>query len=295
MANINEDLYILGQSEVKSISNVGEEIRLDLALKANPNLNAGKVYGIVQISGSSQPVAGALVKIMDSNFEPMYHTISGADGSYIFDTIPPGNKYNIFAIADGMLLAQEAPFDVGPNDEILKVCNLQPDNSINLGIISGSIMDDQVPSEIVDGAVIRLFRITQTGTEVLDSVTYSNEYGQFIFRDVDVNSYKIRVSSLGYISTSTKMNIDKPGQIVSLKITIRVDPNTSRGTVSGMVTENNNPIDRAEVLLYRVNSDGLSIPMASTKTNSSGVYLFINVPEGNYRIMSNKITEVTVS
>ena len=295
MPNIKEDLYILGQSGVKSISKIGDEIRLDLELEPNANLNAGVVFGnVTDLNGD--PIGGALVKIMDANYEPMFHAISQSDGTYMFESVPPGKGYNIFAIADGTLLAQETPFDVGLNQEIIQNCTLSPDDTATLGIIAGHIFDDETPSMPVGGALVKLYIKNSNGVEMLSSITYSNEYGQFVFREVSKNNYVIRASALGHINTSSMASINGTGQIISIKLTMQIDPQSANGTVSGMVMDNNNkPIVRAEVFLYEVNSDGTTSPIAHTKTNKSGVYLFINVPQGSYKVMSNKVIDVLVS
>lgn len=43
MAIIKQDIYILGQSDKKTIRSVGEEIRLDLQLQPQPLNNTGKL------------------------------------------------------------------------------------------------------------------------------------------------------------------------------------------------------------------------------------------------------------
>lgn len=294
MPNIKEDLYILGQSEVKSISMLGEKIRLDLSLRSNPNLNCGTVSGTVQ-NLIGDPIEGALIKIMDENYEPMFHTISEADGTYIFESILPGKGYNIFAVADGMLLGQETSFDVDPNEDVIKHCVLSPDDTARFGIVAGEVLNDETPSMPVAGGLIKLYIKKSDGSETLTNITYTNEYGQFIFREVEENNYIIRASALGHIKTSNLIGINGVGQIASVKLTMQIDPDASNGTVSGMVVDQENKaIVRAEVFLYKIESDGTASPVASTKTNKSGVYIFIKVPKGSYKVMSNKVIDVLV-
>lgn len=294
MPNIKEDLYILGQSEIKSISTIGEKIRLDLSLRSNPNLNCGIVSGTVQ-NLLGDPIEGALIKIMDENYEPMFHTISESDGTYIFESIPPGKGYNILAIAEGMLLGQETPFDVDPNEEVIKHCVLSPDDTATFGIIAGEIFNDENPSVPVAGGLVKLYTKQNDGSETLTNITYTNEYGQFVFREVGEDNYVIRASALGHMKASSLIAINGVGQIVSIKLIMQIDPDATNGTVSGMVTdEENKPIVRAEVFLYEMESDGSTTPIATTKTNKSGVYIFIKVPKGSYKVMSNKVIDVLV-
>lgn len=73
------------------------------------------------------------------------------------------------------------------------------------------------------------------------------------------------------------------------------DEQNQNGTVSGLITDqNNDPVEYADVILYNVsNIDGHEklTPIAFTKTNAKGVYLFINVPKGVYKIKSTKMSD----
>lgn len=293
MATIKHDIYILGQSQSKKIESVGEEIRLDLKLQPQPLNNTGKVTGTVTNS-SNNPLPNALVKIMDNNFEPLLHAITAADGTYTIDNIPAGTGYNIFATAAGMALKQETSFSVGIGQVITKNFSLTTDPSTQLGVIAGDLVDSMNDNAPINGAVISLYLVNQ-GTETLQALTYSNEYGQFVFRGLALGNYSIRVSALGYIGTSSTVTINSAGQIIPSLISLMQNPNASRGTISGIITNNSNQIiASADVILYKVNADESLTAIAFTKTNSAGVYLFINVPQGNYKVKSNQSEDVTV-
>lgn len=293
MATIKQDKYILGQSVSKSIASVAEEIRLDLKLSPQPLNNAGSVTGTVK-DENGNPVPNALVKIMDSNYEPMFHAITAADGTYTIDNVPAGSGYNIFAIATGKALNQGVSFSIAASQVITKDFTLVNDPSSQLGIIAGDLYDSATGAPI-NGAVISLYKVNEDQTEVLVAITYTNQYGQFVFRGLNIGNYSIRVSALGYIGTSSTVSITTQGQIVPSIINITQDPNASRGTVSGIITDQNNqPIVEADVVLYRVNEDNSLTAVAFTKTNSAGVYLFINVPQGNYKVKSNKTEDIVI-
>lgn len=292
MATIKQDIYVLGQSQSKQINTVGQEIRLDLSLKPQQLNNTGKVTGIVTSGGN--PVPNALIKIMDSNYNPILHAVTASDGTYTLDNLPAGTGYNIFCTAAGMALKQGVSFSIAAGQVIKRDFNLVADPSAQLGIIAGDLVDSSNNAPI-GGAVVSLYLINEDSTEVLQAITYTNEYGQFVFRGLSIGNYSIRVSALGYIGTSSTVSITTPGQIVSSLITITQDPNASRGTVSGIITDNNNqPISNADVVLYEVNSDNSLTAIAFGKTNSAGVYLFINVPQGNYKVKANQTQDVVI-
>lgn len=293
MATIKQDKYILGQSVSKSIAAVAEEIRLDLKLSPQPLNNTGRVTGTV-VDTNGNPVPNALIKLMDSNYEPILHAITAADGTYTLDKVPAGSGYNIFSIAAGKALNQGVSFSITASQVITKNFTLVDDPNSQLGIIAGDLYDSATNAPI-NGAVISLYKVNEDETEVLVSITYTNQYGQFVFRGLDIGNYSIRVSALGYIGTSSTVSITAPGQIVPSIINITQDPNSARGTVSGIITDQNNqPIVAADVVLYKVNADNSLTAIAFTKTNSAGVYLFINVPQGSYKVKSNKTEDVVI-
>ncbi|MGG7096487.1 MSCRAMM family protein [Clostridium sardiniense] len=292
MATIKQDIYVLGQSQAKQINSVGQEIRLDLSLRPQVLNNTGKVTGTVTSGGN--PVPNALVKIMDSNYNPILHAVTALDGTYTLDNLPAGTGYNIFCTAAGMALQQGVSFSITAGQVINRDFNLVSDPAAQLGIIAGDLVDSSSNTPI-GGAVVSLYLVNPDNTEVLQAIIYTNEYGQFVFRELAIGNYSIRVSALGYIGTSSTVSISTPGQIVPSLITIVQDPNASRGTVSGIITDNNNqPIANADVVLYKVNSDDSLTAISFGKTNASGVYLFINVPQGNYKVKANQTQDVIV-
>ncbi|WBW97736.1 MSCRAMM family protein [Oceanirhabdus sp. W0125-5] len=230
------------------------------------------------------PIAGALVKIMDNNHNPLAHAITGEDGAYIFNSFPPGSNYHIYAIAQGYKLEEDVPFTLLPQQSVEKDFILPIDPASALAIIAGDILDIK-SQKAINGAVVNLFN----EVDELIALSYTNEYGQFVFADITKGKYTVRFSALGYKPSSQTVEIDKDGQIANIVVNLDEDPSSARGTVSGMITDNNNePIDGAEVILYSVGADETLTPIAFTKTTDEGVYLFINVAKGDYKIKANQ-------
>lgn len=288
MAGVIQDQYELGQSIKKSLSELGQEIRLDLSLKPNPNLDAGTIFGTVKDT-QGNPIPGATIKIMDKDHNPLAHTVTGPDGSYIISPFPPGPEYHIYAQADGYLLAEQLPFALLPRQQVEKNFILTRDPDAILSIIAGDVRDNQTPPHVVKGAIVNLYQVDELGHETLIAVTYTNEFGQFTFRDLQKGNYIIRISGLGYIPVAISVIISADSTIAKVMATLNVDPQASKGTISGVITDNNNvPIADADVVLYRVEADGSLTPIAVTRTNDEGVYLFTKVPQGDYKIKSTK-------
>lgn len=293
MANIKQDIYILGHSQVQSLTSVGQEIRLDLQLQPQPLNQTGKVTGTVTDSNGN-PIPNALVKIMDANYNPLLHAITAADGTYTIDNVPAGTGYTIFATAAGMALNQGTAFTIAAGQVITRNFSMVADPSTQLGIIAGDLYQSGTKTPI-NGAVVSLYLVNADETEVLAATTYTNEYGQFTFRELANGNYVVRISMLGYISSSSTVTISTSGQIVPVTANLTIDTNSARGTVSGMITDNNNqPIANADVVLYKVNADSSLTAVAFTKTNTAGVYLFMNVDQAQYIVKSNQSQTTTI-
>lgn len=288
---IKKDKFILGQSESKTIGSVGEEIRLDLQLQKKTGIIGAVVTGNITDT-SGLPVSNALIKIMDSNFEPLMHSITDEQGEYIFNNIPASNSYTIFAIAEGKKLKQDKQFALSSGESKTINFTLEDDFAMQLGIIAGDLYQNGTTIPI-NGAVVSLYRIINN-TEVLFALTNTNEYGQFVFREIENGKYDIKISALGFIPDGIELEMLSTSKIILIKPTLSTDANAENGTVSGLITnDNNTPINRADVILYKVDGANL-IPVSFTKTNISGVYLFINVPQGIYKVKSNEIEIVEV-
>lgn len=314
MTSIFKDKYTLTQSVSKTILNVSDEIRLDLSLSLLKDTIFARVEGVVT-DLNSNPIEGALVQVYDINLNPLIHTLTNQNGYFIFEnTIPiPGLNqvsifnlssiqsysyspitYNISAIAIGKKLNFSTSFTLQNGDIKIKNFILENDSGSLLGLIAGSVYD-QTSHNPISGAVLSMYKVNTDGSEILIQRSFTNEFGGFIFPDLNLGNYKIKVNSLGYLENIVNSSITSSGQIVSLPIPMQADPNAAFGTISGTIVNSlNAPINRADVILYKVNEDNSLTPLGFTKTNISGVYLFVNVEPGTYKIKSNEFEIITI-
>ena len=294
MADVMQDKYILGQSVSKVIKFAGDEIRLDLNLiESIKDLIGMEVQGIVTDS-KGLPIVGALVKLMTVDYEPMFHSITDNNGFYSLQNIPINLAYKIYSIASRKKLKFGGVINTTLNKKIVINFVLEEDPAMLLGIIAGDVLDS-TSNKAIDGAVVSLFYFDSNSNKILKAITYTNEYGQFIFRELPKQQYIVNTNYTGYKNTDIVVNIINDGQIVPLIVNLSKDPKATNGTVSGVISdEGNNPIPRADVVLYKVEVDDRLTPVAFTKTDNDGVYLFNNVPEGTYKIKSNEIKIVKV-
>lgn len=301
---IKHDKFILGQSKSKAIDENSKEIRFDLQLQKKAGFIGIAVEGTVTDT-SGPPIPNALIKITDSNLEAIMHTITNDEGSYVFNNIPANDSYTIFAIAEDKKLKQDKQFALSGGGVKTIDFILEDDIAMQLGIIAGDLYKNGTDAPI-SGAVLSLYK-NVNNAEVLVAITNTNEYGQFVFREVDNGQYKIEISALGFISENMTVEMAlNASKIMSIKPNLNSDTNAENGIISGIImNDTNTPINRADVILYKVNKDDANLdeissdnrsltPVAFTKTNISGIYLFINVPQGIYKVKSNKIELVEV-
>ncbi|SHH78983.1 MSCRAMM family protein [Clostridium grantii] len=281
------DLYKLGQSVPGDIKSVGEEIKLDVQLEENPQLETGTVKGT--ISDAEGPIEGVLIKIMDSEHNPLYHDVSKADGTYTISEIAPGSSYHFYAIKDGYLLKEETNFTIAKGQIIVKNSTLEVDPAAAYSTITAHVKDEEGnPIEDLTATLIKM----ESAVEIPKETTLTNEYGQFIFTNVEQGDYIVRTVKQGYVTTNIEVKISKDSTIVNLEEVVPTSPVESLGTVNGIITDSNGAtVAGAGVILYKVSgtdTNPIYTPIKYTKTSDSGVYLFGEVPKGKYIIKSNK-------
>jgi protocatechuate 3,4-dioxygenase beta subunit len=282
------DLYNLGQSIEKSITRTGEEIRIDLSLDANSYLTTGSVTGQVE-DALGEPVAGALIKILNTSHDPLYHTLTDSAGTYVITGIKPSSVLQLQAIKEGYLLSAETPFSISSGQSLVFDVTLQTDPNAAYSTIAGHVTDDQ--GDPVGNLTATLIKI-EGESETVISMASTNEYGQYVFVDVQLGVYIIRLSGEDYDTQETELSVTQQSSISNLNTIVIPAQGENLGTINGIITDDEgDPIVGATVVLYEVETvSGVKHYRAFryTKTSVYGIYLFGSVPQGDYIIKSNK-------
>lgn len=282
------DLYKLGQSQQSSIEKVGQEIRVDLQLSKDPFLNTGSISGTVT-NPEGQPVEGVLVKIFNNNHDPLYHTLTDENGYYSFSAIEPESGYHLAVVKDEYLLNEVTAFSIVAGQTLDIDATITPDPSALLSIITGHIFD--IKNNPLEGVVFTLLKL-DGGMEVPVGITTTNEYGQFVFVNVESGSYVGRATKQGYVPEIIEIKVTTSGSIIDISETMEESPTESLGTINGIITNDEGAgIEGAVVILYEVSGDPENptlTPIRYTSTIEGGVYLFGDVPQGNYVVKANK-------
>jgi carboxypeptidase family protein len=284
----NKDLYKLGQSITGSIVDKSEEIRIDLELEDNIISDSGTVFGeTTDIDGN--PLGGVTIKITDTNYVPKYHTVSDDEGQYTIGEVAAGEQYLILSVKDKYKLKTGTPFAMQKSQQIERNFQMEVDNGPANSLVAGEVLNTK--KEKLEGATVHLYN-NAGETPILLKTTHTNEFGQYAFFDVEKGLYLVSSSLNGYKSAKTTFIIENDYEVRNLLLEMADDPTASMGTINGIIKDKNQqPIIGAFVVLFEVEEkEGKEVlnPIRRTITNSEGLYLFEQVPQGNYKVKANK-------
>lgn len=280
MADIRKDLYSLEYSSTFSISGI-EEADINVVLTKSTETSA-TVYGIV--TDEVGVVEDATVKIFDKDGVPYKHTLTDSTGAYSIDGLDTGT-YNVGVAKDGYLMTETKGVTLSDSDNVELDFTMTVESSLSLGAIAGILYASTAEGKKTElgGAKVSLL----DNSDETVSVTYSADDGEFAFYDVIDGTYTVICSSDGYLSSSPMTVTITNGSFSNIEMSLLIDERTYSGTVSGYIKNSSGSIlTSCFVGLYSVTTDAEGTQketlIATSKTNSSGMYLFGGVTDGNY-------------
>lgn len=279
------------------------------------------------IDGDDTPIETVVVVLTDEDGDSI-ETITNDRGYYLFDDLPLG-AYQIVVdtttlpvgLEDGMVYDPDE--DPNPYTTIsADTRDLLDENIVyypQLGSVGGQIWrdDDQDGNDAIDGddfplagVIVNLF--DQSGTLIATEVTDAN--GDYLFESLLLGTYTVRVdtSTLPIDVERGDLAYDVDGGDDNLS-TVTLDaswpdnhvqefayyvPPGPVGSIGGQLwrdddQDGNNIIDGDDIPLAGIEinllGNGFSV-IGTDATDSSGTYLFENVPYGTYTIEVNTIT-----
>lgn len=274
------DRYLLTQSKKFSLG-PDEEARIDLKLKIRPLPPQTKVTGQVTCEGS--PVPKSTVKILDRQFDPVAHVLTDDQGLYMFENLKPGD-YKVTATAPGFLVADTYNFSIKAKVTIIIDLKIKEDISVRYKNTVYGKVTEWITNKPVAEAQLKLI---SPRTPFTIAETISNDSGQYLFSGIQGGEYFLVATKPGFqTSDHIRFSADK-GQLIKINIKLHHSCPVS-GTVSGIITIPfcPEPAD-ACVGLFRIEQDGETLIQVKT-TNSEGLYLFSDVPAGEYVVKAKK-------
>ena len=284
-----KDIYTLNFSDEISLAELQEHYQ-ELELEESPEIVSGIIRGKVE-DENGQEVVNATVKIFDTEFNPIKHTMTNEEGNFTFQNIPTG-EYIIYAVKDGYDLSNKRPIVFNGEDINLTTMVINKDETYTKGNVYGYVYDDN--GNPFGGAIVRL----TNSADVVVAETISATDGEYIFTKIDQGSYTLTALSDDFdvydpyevdVFDSTNSEVD---------IYLNKVSKAKEGTINGVVYNKlrKTPIVNATVGLYEVIGEGEEtfLKLRKTcKTNIEGKYFFGVVPQGKW-VVKAKATAPSV-
>ena len=259
-----------------------EEKRIDLSLSKLISLPQTLLQGTVL--SECKPVAGATVKVLSLQFNPLFHTQTNANGFYEFRNVLKPGKYKIVATAIGFELSQVIDFTI-VNRKCINI-SIKRDPLAMRGVIYGTIKD-QKTHEFLLNAKISLFKINESAPF---STTVSNVKGEYFIPDVPAGQYQLSVEKADYLPSPSILVLVQNHQLVKTDILLIANKASTLGTISGIIANFNPCLKSGFVALYKIK--GATETLLQIKTLNSNNYLFTNVVPGSYIVKAGTKQEV---
>lgn len=159
------------------------------------------------------------------------------------------------------------------------------DISLDLCSIAGHITKNDESKAAIDGATITL--LNPDTRETIASTTSADD-SEYVFYDVKEGSYIIVATKIGYKASADTLVTAKNNTIINADIKLSINPIENLGTVSVKIKNKGNVLANAFVGLYKINENGKEELIATTKTNSEGLYMFGKVESGRYKVKAKQ-------
>ncbi|MCF6137924.1 carboxypeptidase regulatory-like domain-containing protein [Pseudalkalibacillus berkeleyi] len=246
------------------IANETETVTIPLSLL--PGTITGRVFN----TSTSDGINGAVLTFTTAEGIPITTTISGINGEYEANNIPPGTV-NISAVADDFG-ANAVTAVVGPNETTTANIGLTE----SLGFLTGFISDIDTGNAI-SGAVIL---IDKNGAQI--ATITSDGSGQFLTQGLSPGDYTAVVAADNYTSRTASFTI-LPNETTTLSFALSPEP----GIVQGRITNFNtgDPIIGATIAVRSLSPSGPIV--ATTLTDSNGEYTVATLAPGTYTIVAS--------
>ncbi|GMK38662.1 hypothetical protein PCCS19_17160 [Paenibacillus sp. CCS19] len=224
------------------------------------------ITGTVRHAITKAPLEGALIGINGRTAIPVETTYTDRNGLFIITFLPFG-RFTLFASLPGFASVAAAENAIpGQTTNLLLEMNPNP------GTVIGFVTNLQDGS-IIAGAEIKLF----TRSQIQLGTVLTDNNGSYEYNQLSVGDYFVIASSPGFATNQSGFTI-APGATTKLSFALQPLPGSITGTVRNALTSE--PILNVIIVLRPFNN--FAAPLSLTATDSSGIYLFQDLLEGNY-------------
>jgi protocatechuate 3,4-dioxygenase beta subunit len=195
----------------------------DVALCPMPAYVPGALAG--RMLEGAKPLAGANVELLSAERRVLAECITGEDGAYRFDALPPGDYALRATLPDGYLfeaaafaLAEGAVSHIAPFMLPLGVEMLNLDGHAVYGARVGDLLwlDEngnglqETAEPGIAGAAVQLLRLADDGSETVMQQTQTDANGRYRFDGVRPGRYRVAFAlEAGYAATETVAELNE--------------------------------------------------------------------------------------
>lgn len=227
------------------------------------------LHGVV--TSDNRPLRNVCISITTLSLEPITCCYTDIQGRFQIN-VPLPDAITILASHKGHNV----------HSETIAIKDIQLPHKINMekqtnyqNLLLGKVVDDKDNPVSFATILIKELNIT--------SVTGEN--GDFMVDNIPKGAYTLTITSQFYDSFIRKFKTQPNRNIYNFKKITLIGKLIS-GTVHGLIkSKETGPIPNALVVLFDADTN---LPVEYTYTNQDGIYLFGNVPLGQYYIEANK-------
>ncbi len=275
MAKLQSDNYLLNYSDELNVGSQEEKVQ-DLSLEEVVVDSTGGITGVI-LDESGSPLPNTTVKIFDTNFNPIKHTVTNSNGVYNITNIKQGD-YLVYAVKDGYELSLKHPVKITNAVENIKDIQIASYKTSELGIVYGIVYDNL--GNKLSGVKVNLYRKSDN---TLVFSTISADDGEYVIYGINEDIYELQASNEDYV-LQVPYTIDIVGEVPLNQDAYLVKINDMKeGTINGVITDKVTKAKLANcfVGLYEIVEDR-EVLVAGTLTDFEGRYFFGYVKEGKY-------------
>ncbi|MDW7650497.1 MAG: carboxypeptidase regulatory-like domain-containing protein [Bacillota bacterium] len=239
---------------------------LEIALQPQP----GEISGFITDAVTEDPIAGAVITVLDRHLVVVGLTMTASDGSYRVRNLAPDDEYLVEVRSPGYFLNMET---VAVFPDMVTVANiaLQPGAGELMGIVVDAFTGDPISGALV-AALLGAMPV---------AIAFTGDDGTYRIADLAPANYVVVAKAEGF------------GQARVRTLVFPFDSSTAdlllppiAGSIGGSVVDaiTGRPLNAAVISVL----DTENIPLFSTMTNEVGSYRIDGLAPGSYIVLAQK-------
>ncbi|MCW3489275.1 carboxypeptidase regulatory-like domain-containing protein [Dethiobacter alkaliphilus] len=239
---------------------------LEISLQPQP----GEIVGFITDAVTGNPIAGAVITVLDRHLVVVGLTMTASDGSYRVASLAPDDEYAVEVRSPGYFLNMET-VAVFPGMVTVTDIELQPGAGELMGIVADAFTGDPIPGALV-AALLGAMPV---------AIAFTGNDGTYRITDLTPANYVVVAKAEGF------------GQARVRTLVFPFDSSTAdlllppiAGSIGGSVVDaiTGRPLNASVISVL----DTENIPLFSTMTNEVGSYRIDGLSPGSYIVLAQK-------